>query len=280
VGSYGRVVATAQPTRIGPFGDDLRRCTGVKFSRNGKLLATVSDPVQIWEISPIKKKFDLIVAEAVDLFRGVNSLAFHPLRPVLAVGTIDLRLWNLENGTRLNLLPGAPTRGIRSVAFSPDGKSIALGMLNGRVSILDFPSGHLVHSFNQHSSLVASLCFSHDGNFLASGGNDHRVFLYDLRRGVTVPLDGHKDDVWGLAFALGDETLASACQDGFVRLWSLANHKVALKLSHDGGPVTSVAFSRDGNYMATSGADGTVRLWPAANMDDITAAEKAKEKKR
>jgi WD40 repeat protein len=93
-------------------------------------------------------------------------------------------------------------------------------------------------------------------------------------------LDGHKDKVLGLAFAPGDKTLASACGDGFARLWSVANHKVALKLSHDGGPVTSVAFSSDGNLMATSGADGTVRLWPAANMDEITSSEKANGKKR
>jgi WD40 repeat protein len=93
-------------------------------------------------------------------------------------------------------------------------------------------------------------------------------------------LDGHKNEISGLAFSPDDKTLASACQDGFVRLWSLANYQVALKLRHDGGPVTSVAFSSDGNLMATSGADGTVRLWPAANMDAIAVSERAKDKKQ
>jgi WD40 repeat protein len=153
-------------------------------------------------------------------------------------------------------------------------------MLKGGVSILDFPSGHLFCSFNQHSNAVVALCFYHNGNFLASGGNDHLVFLYDLRLGGAGPLDGHKDKVLGLAFAPGDKTLASACGDGFARLWSVANHKLALKLSHDGGPVTSVAFSTDGNLMATSGADGTVRLWPAAKLDDFTGSKKVKAERK
>jgi WD40 repeat protein len=110
---------------------------------------------------------------------------------------------------------------------------------------------------------------------MASGGDDRRVIIYDVRQGVTARLEGHTLGVTGLAFAPDDKTLVSTSWDGTIRFWSLANHEVALTLAHDGGPVTSVEFSRDGNLMATSGSDGTARLWPAAKFDDITASKKA-----
>jgi WD40 repeat protein len=150
-------------------------------------------------------------------------------------------------------------------------------MQDGQVSIWDFVTGRLSCSFpKEHSAAINALCFSHDGNLLASGGNDHRVVLYEVRqrRGIA-HLDGHTLSVYGLAFAPDDKTLVSTSQDGTIRFWSVANHQVALTLAHDGGPVTSVTFSPDGNLMATSGSDGTVRLWPAAKVDDMIASKKA-----
>ena len=171
-----------------------------------------------------------------------------------------------------------------NVAFSPDGKWIALGMQNGQVSIWDFVTGHRRYLFNQHSNAIKALCFSHDsqdGLLLASGGDDHRVVLYNVRRGEAVPLEGgHRDGVSGLAFAPDDKTLASTSWDGNILLWSVANQQVALTLAHDGGPISSVTFSPDGNLMATSGNDGTARLWPAAKLDDVTALKKSKENRK
>jgi WD40 repeat protein len=252
----------------------------VRFSPDGKLIATVGDDdsVQVWDdSSPRKRKFSFLKMAG----GPVGSLAFHPLKPVLAVGAADLRFWDLKSGNRLpNPLVDAPAKGVDSVAFSPDWKWIALGMQNGQVAIWDFVAGRLAHSFQQHSAAVYVLCFSHDGTWLASGGYDNLVVLYDVKRGVPTRLEAHTDHVFGLAFAPDDKTLVSTSWDGTIRFWSVANHQVALTLAHDGGPVTSVAFSPDGNLMATSGSDGTVRLWPAASPDDIAASHESETKGR
>jgi WD40 repeat protein len=257
---------------IGSVGLHSDACRGTKFSPDGKLLATAGPEVQVWEISPKKMKFKF----------PWGSLAFHPLKPLLVVVGQELRFWDLQNGTQMNLLPAAPAKGVTSVVFSRNGKRIALGMQDGQVSIWDFVTGRRLSRFHAHTNEVNALCFSHDddGLFLASGGNDHRVVLYDVRHGGTSPLDGHKDGVSGLAFARDDKTLVSTSSDGTIRFWSVANHQVALSLTHEGGPVTSVAFSPDGNFMATSGSGGMARLWPAGKLEDITASERAKANRK
>jgi WD40 repeat protein/serine/threonine protein kinase len=255
-------------------GEPSGHCTGVKFSPDGKFLATVGTNVQIWNIPSNKRKW------IFPTVAGEGSLAFHPLKPFLAVGYVDLRLWDLRNGQQTNLLAAAPAKGVQSAVFSPNGKWIALGMQNGQVQIWDFVTGRLSRSFHQHSAGINALCFSHDGFLLASGGDDNLVVLYDVLRGEAVRLESHRDGVRVLAFAPGDKTLVSASNDGTILFWSVANHQVLLTLAHDGGPLSSVTFSPDGNLMATSGNDGTARLWPAATLDDIAASEKETAKKR
>ncbi len=206
------------------------------------------------------------------------ALAFHPLKAILAAAAGDkVCFWDLEkNAERMDVLVDAPTNGVNSVAFSTDGKWVALGMENGQISIWDFASGRLSYSRREHTMSVVALCFSHDGLLLASGGYDNLVVTYDRQKGLVIRLPGHFDSVSGLAFAPDDKTLVSTSGDGSIRFWSLANHQVALKLAHGGGPINSVAFSPDGNLMATGGSDGTARLWRAAKLEEIDASHGAR----
>src|SRR5207237_5375932 len=140
--------------RIGIVGEHSGACLGVKFSPDGRLLATVGldDTVQIVDISTRKKLFEF----------PDGSFAFRPSKPLLAVGGGYLRFWDLQNGQRLNLLADAPAQGVNSVVFSPNGNQIALGMENGQVSIWDFVTGRRLNSFQEHSAVINALCFSHD----------------------------------------------------------------------------------------------------------------------
>ena len=269
----------ASQRRVGNVGKHLGACRGVKFSPDGKLIATAGTDgnVQISDVSTRKRIRVLpIMADG-----SRASLAFHPTKAILATARHDLRFFDLQNGQRIDLLPAGPTNDVRSVVFSLDGNRLALGMENGQVSIWDFVTGRRICSFQNIWIEINALCFSHHGTWLASGGKDNRVVLYEVRRdGFTRQLEGHTDWVFGLAFAPDDKTLVSTSWDGSIRFWSLANYQAALILTPEGGGENSVAFSPDGNLMATCGADGTARLWPAARFEDIAASEKAKESRK
>jgi len=137
-----------------------------------------------------------------------------------------------------------------------------------------------LHSFHNNTATISNLCFSHDSGLLASCGWDHQVVVYNLHTGVNSRLEGHRDNVDGLAFAPDDKTLVSASADGTIRFWCMANNQVALTLTHDRGPVEGVTFSRDGNLMASSGTGAKVILWRAAKLEEIVVSHELETKGR
>ncbi len=97
----------------------------------------------------------------------------------------------LRNPERDTLYPqGAQPGMFEDVAFSPDGKTIALASREGTVQLWDAVSGQHLASLEGHSSAVTAVAFSPDGRTLVSGSVDHTVRLWNvLTRNELMQLD-------------------------------------------------------------------------------------------
>jgi WD40 repeat protein len=233
----------------------------VVFSPDGRLIASGGEgnTVHVWEAA---------TGRPVSPDRGhsgrVSRIAFAPAGAVLATGGIDgdVRLWDVTTGKELRRTgrDGA----VHSLAFAPDGKTLAAAE-DASLRLLE--SGTLRELKRWPSGASWAVQFSPDGTLLADVGGKaaSTIRLWEPSGGGKLrELAGHGDRVYGIAFSPDGKVLASGSADRTARLWDVETGRELRRLGGHGDLVGSVAFSPDGRVLATASRDGSLRLWDPA----------------
>jgi WD40 repeat protein len=250
----------------------------VAFSPDGKTLASSAafGTVKLWDTGTWQESVTLNSAAGFysDSGHSGHSIAFSSDGKRLAAGdSPNLTLWRLQstgNWEELFTFKGK-TNSVVSVAFSPEGNTIAAVIDFKIVKLWDISSGQELRTLNYENE-VFSVAFSPDGKTLASAGADNTIHLWNTSTwhelGV---LSGHFRRVVSMAFSPDGKTLATASWDQTVKLWDTRTLQELATLTGHLNRVFSVAFSIDGKKLASAGEDGTVRLWIAATDQEVAA---------
>ena len=112
-----------------------------------------------------------------------------------------VRIWSSDTGKCLKVLEGH-LAGISTLAWSPDGKTIASGSDDKTIWLWNFATGKPhSHPLIGHHHYIYSVAFSPKGNILVSGSYDEAVILWDVRtRNILRTLPAHSDPVGGVDF--------------------------------------------------------------------------------
>jgi WD40 repeat protein/serine/threonine protein kinase len=240
---------------------------GVAFSPDGRCLAVGyghymnNDPVDAALVARPGRLtlIEIATGEEWSPVRAADSaitgLAFcpDPDRPLLAVsGKYGVEVWDWKARTFIKQSPkhdGNPL--CLSVAFSRDGRKIALGEWENTVRLWEPAAEEEPRILYRHKGYPQSVAFSPDGTLVASVGEDRSVRLWDVANGRELAnFHGHTGHVFAVAFHPDGRRILSGGIDGVVKVWDVRRSRSVIYRGHSGW-VTGAAFNRDGRLVAT-----------------------------
>ena len=132
---------------------------------------------------------------------------------------------------------------VMTVAFSPDGKTLASAGRDNNIIFWDVATGKQRRLAEGHRDFVRQVAFSRDGKLLASASADHTIKLWDVTDGHELASQpAHEKTIGGLDVSADGLWIASAGDDGTVNLWDLEKRTPALVMTDHGGPASRVVF--------------------------------------
>ena len=275
----------------------------IALSSDGLLATSQEGSLKLWKTDNHGAKLQATIKGSFLL-----HAAFSPDESTLATASQPdvVEWWNTDKDqTNLRHRTAPNTGNVRAMAFSPDGKILAVGgnsSESGYVSLWDAatPRHDLLATLKSHvgvSQEVTSLAFSPDSETLVTGGSDKTVEIWDMRPGrnfgkLIHTLEGHKYPVSAVTYSADGKTIASGDDGGIVNVWSASSHELLLILNAhpdivhtvafmntlttdnrdlNAAPtaIRSIGFSEDGETLYTSDKSGSIWLFQATPRDQV-----------
>jgi WD40 repeat protein len=258
-------------------------CYAIKFSPDGRNLATGGfSSIRLWDVSTNRPVARPLTGQT----SGIYTMSFSPDGATLVSGSGDGRvwLWRIGNKSKISgsqiegknvLLARSPPeqRGAAGAcAFSPDGKTLAIGYRNGTIHLWNVAERQRLGApLNSKSGLITELAFTASGRGLVSVGGSGTAQLWNVADHTIIDtLLSRTGETRDAVLGPDRRSLAVEGEDGKVRLWDLGlGHQLDAPLRLGPNQVMSLTYSPDDTKIAAGGYNYVVQFWNTANYAKI-----------
>jgi WD40 repeat protein len=247
-------------------------CYTLDFSKDGSRILCVGKDhkARLWDLATPETSPPLEIAHE----KGLCVLArISPDGEAICTAADDgaVRSWNAKSGEPIREFQGHHTK-IVSLAYSPDGKTIAAGATETDDIILwDAASGEMRHTLNSSPDHTGALCFNPAGDKLATTAYQ-RIYIFDLATGQQSATHWcHSNEtVDAVAWSPDGQVIATGAGDNNVELWMPDTGDRLAVLKGHREAVYAVDFSPDSRKIASAGSDATIIQWRRpAQRDEV-----------
>ncbi|TPX75336.1 hypothetical protein CcCBS67573_g03378 [Chytriomyces confervae] len=195
----------------------------------------------------------------------VFSAKFSPDGQSIASASFDrlVYLWNTYGDCKnYNVLRGHKGA-VLEVQWSADGRRVYSASSDKMVAAWDVETGERIKKCKGHSSFVNTCDVSRSGTELAvSGGDDNKVFIWDIRQKNAAHIFTDKYQVTSVTFSKDSSLVFSGGIDNVIKAWDMRKPGVvSYSLTGHTDTITGLRVSPDGSSLLSNAMDNTVRVW-------------------
>uniref|UniRef100_G1L282 EMAP like 2 n=1 Tax=Ailuropoda melanoleuca TaxID=9646 RepID=G1L282_AILME len=235
-------------------------CVGFSKSNGGNLLCAVDESndhmLSVWDWAKEAKVVDGKCSN-----EAVLVATFHPTDPALLItcGKSHIYFWSLEGGT-LSKRQGLfekheKPKYVLCVTFL-EGGDVVTGDSGGNLYVWGKGGNRITQAvLGAHDGGVFGLCALRDGTLVSGGGRDRRVVLWGSDYSKLQEVEGHVEELWGLATHPSRAQFVTCGQDKLVHLWSAESHQPLWSRAIE-DPARSAGFHPSGSVLAVGTVTG------------------------
>jgi WD40 repeat protein len=268
------------------------------FSPDSARVSTVSSDGTAWIWDVQSGRTVARLQDGIDLFELIKAVEAH-------------LVMELREASGNQAVPAMT--GIRTAAFSPDGREVVTASTSGSARVWDVATGK-ERLLLKHNDVVTQAEFSADGRRIVTASKDHTARLWDAVNGRELARFIHDASIAQATFSADGREVVTASDDGTARIWDatdgceLASARYQNQLRRDGflppdiqrmktviarvtnhtldtsknrelarlqldGTVTGARFSADGTMVVTASDDHTARIWDSATGGELARLE-------
>ena len=223
-------------------------------------------------VTQARSEFQLwdFVADAMETLPYETQRCIHFLKPLnsdadnswfIGHGGGALNVWRPGAVAPYRELTGHHPNEVWDLACTSDGATVFSVGDDHYLRSWDFASGVEKKTSNPRSTLVSCVAVSPDGHWVAAGGYDEEVVVYDTESlNPVATLSGHTHDLRAMAFSPDSRLLATGGRDTIIRLWNVPEFDLAgIREVHD-NTVRALTWTTDGQLIS-SGSDHRILIW-------------------